>query len=174
MNLLLLQDNYPHMEYTALDLSPYYLYEARTNIKEWHRLRQPKLSIGGVDGSGVHFLQAAAESIPQPDASQDVVCPSAKSPTLLMQQGCAALLYAASHRQATLEVRASVVCFGGDSALGHDIMGTSAMLNITSAKMAIAYLNVADLSASTCYVCVCMSVSMPAPHTGGRSLACQW
>ncbi len=61
------------MDYTALDLSPYYLYEARSNIKEWHRLRQPKLSMGGVDGSGAHFLQAAAEKIPQPDASHDVV-----------------------------------------------------------------------------------------------------
>ena len=67
------QDNYPHMDYTALDLSPYYLYEARSNIKDWHRLRQPKLSMGGVDGSGAHFLQAAAEKIPQPDASHDVV-----------------------------------------------------------------------------------------------------
>ena len=61
------------MDYTALDLSPYYLYEARSNIKDWHRLRQPKLSMGGVDGSGAHFLQAAAEKIPQPDASHDVV-----------------------------------------------------------------------------------------------------
>ncbi len=67
------QDNYPRMSYTALDLSPYYLYEARTNMKEWHRLRQPKLSMGGVDGSGAHFLQGAAEDIPQPDASHDVV-----------------------------------------------------------------------------------------------------
>ena len=61
------------MDYTALDLSPYYLYEARNNMKDWHRLRQPKLDMGGVDGSGAHFLQAAAESIPQPDASHDVV-----------------------------------------------------------------------------------------------------
>lgn len=67
------QDNYPHMEYTALDLSPYYLYEARNNMKQWHKLRQPKLNMGGVDGSGAHFLQAPAEKIPQPDASQDVV-----------------------------------------------------------------------------------------------------
>ena len=61
------------MEYTALDLSPYYLYEARNNMKQWHKLRQPKLNMGGVDGSGAHFLQAPAEKIPQPDASQDVV-----------------------------------------------------------------------------------------------------
>ena len=61
------------MDYTALDLSPYYLNEARSNIKEWHRLRQPQLSMGGVDGSGAHFLQAAAEDIPQPDESHDVV-----------------------------------------------------------------------------------------------------
>ena len=70
---LALQDNYPRMNYTALDLSPYYLYEARNNIKNWHRLRQPNLNMGGVDGSGTHFLQAAAESIPQEDASHDVV-----------------------------------------------------------------------------------------------------
>ena len=61
------------MEYTALDLSPYYLNEARSNIKSWHQLRQPNLTMGGVDGSGTHFLQAAAESIPQPDESHDVV-----------------------------------------------------------------------------------------------------
>ncbi|KAL3130821.1 hypothetical protein ABBQ38_000156 [Trebouxia sp. C0009 RCD-2024] len=67
------KDNYPRMDYTALDLSPYYLYEARNNIKNWHRLRQPNLKMGGVDGSGTHFLQAAAESIPQDDASHDVV-----------------------------------------------------------------------------------------------------
>ena len=67
------QDNYPHTDYTALDLSPYYLYEARSNIKSWHRLRQPNLTMGGVDGSGTHFLQAPAESIPQPDESHDVV-----------------------------------------------------------------------------------------------------
>ena len=70
---LALQDNYPRMDYTAQDLSPYYLYEARNNIKNWHRLRQPNLNMGGVDGSGTHFLQAAAESIPQDDASHDVV-----------------------------------------------------------------------------------------------------
>lgn len=68
-----LQDNYPRMDLTALDLSPYYLYEARNNIKSWHKLRQPKLKMGGVDGSGTHFLQAAAESIPEDDASHDVV-----------------------------------------------------------------------------------------------------
>ena len=61
------------MDYTALDLSPYYLDEARRNIKSWHRLRQPNLKMDGVDGSGTHFLQAAAESIPQPDESHDVV-----------------------------------------------------------------------------------------------------
>ena len=72
-----MQDNYAHMEYTALDLSPYYLYEARNNMQQWHRLRQPKLSMGGLDGSGAHFLQAAAESIPQPDASHDVVSAAA-------------------------------------------------------------------------------------------------
>lgn len=61
------------MDLTALDLSPYYLHEARDNIKTWHKLRQPKLAMGGVDGSGASFLQAAAEDIPQPDNSHDVV-----------------------------------------------------------------------------------------------------
>ena len=61
------------MDLTALDLSPYYLHEARDNMKAWHRLRQPELAMGGVDGSGAHFLQAAAEDIPQPDNSHDVV-----------------------------------------------------------------------------------------------------
>lgn len=63
------------MQMTALDLSPYYLHEARDNMKSWHRLRQPQLAMGGVDGSGASFLQAAAEDIPQPDNSHDVVKP---------------------------------------------------------------------------------------------------
>lgn len=90
------------MDVTALDLSPYYLHEARDNMQSWHKLRQPKLSMGGVDGSGAHFLQAAAEDIPQPDNSHDVVScyslaaasmrlsTSAETPTLSCKQhrGC--------------------------------------------------------------------------------------
>lgn len=58
---------------TCLDLSPYYLHEARANLRRWARLRAPGLAMGGVDGNGAAFLQAAAEDIPQPDGSFDVV-----------------------------------------------------------------------------------------------------
>ena len=58
---------------TCLDLSPYYLHEARANLQRWARLRAPGLAMGGVDGNGAAFLQAAAEDIPQPDGSFDVV-----------------------------------------------------------------------------------------------------
>ena len=68
-----MQDNYPKAELTALDLSPYYLQEARQNMREWHRLRQPNLAMGGFDGSGVKFVQAPAEKIPELDNSYDVV-----------------------------------------------------------------------------------------------------
>ena len=58
---------------TCLDLSPYYLHEARANLRRWARLRAPGLAMGGVDGNGAAFLQAAAEHVPQPDGSFDVV-----------------------------------------------------------------------------------------------------
>ena len=61
------------MGVTCLDLSPYYLHEARANLRRWARLRAPGLAMGGVDGNGTAFLQAAAEDIPQPDGSFDVV-----------------------------------------------------------------------------------------------------
>ncbi len=61
------------MDVTCLDLSPYYLAEARANLARWARLRAPGLAMGGVDGNGTAFLQAAAEKIPQPDASFDAV-----------------------------------------------------------------------------------------------------
>ena len=67
------QDNWPQMDVTCLDLSPYYLAEARANLARWARLRAPGLAMGGVDGNGAAFLQAAAETIPQPDASFDAV-----------------------------------------------------------------------------------------------------
>ena len=63
------------MAVTCLDLSPYYLHEARANLRRWARLRAPGLAMGSVDGNGTAFLQAAAENIPQPDGSFDVVCP---------------------------------------------------------------------------------------------------
>jgi len=70
-----LQDNYPKMDLTLLDLSPYYLLEARKNLKYWADKRAPGEILGGADGTGCSFLQAPAEAIPQPDASFDVVCP---------------------------------------------------------------------------------------------------
>ena len=67
------QDNYPRMDLTLLDLSPYYLLEARKNLKYWADKRAPSKALGGADGTGCSYLQAPAEAIPQPDASFDVV-----------------------------------------------------------------------------------------------------
>ncbi len=71
------------MDVTCLDLSPYYLAEARANLARWARLRAPGLAMGGVDGNGAAFLQAAAEKIPQPDASFDAVRAPSLAGTLL-------------------------------------------------------------------------------------------
>lgn len=70
---VLAQDNYPKMDLTLLDLSPYYLLEARNNLKYWADKRAKGEALGGADGTGSNFLQAPAEAIPQPDASFDVV-----------------------------------------------------------------------------------------------------
>ena len=70
------QDNYPRMDLTMLDLSPYYLLEARKNLQYWADKRAPSKALGGADGTGCSYLQAPAEAIPQPDASFDVVRPS--------------------------------------------------------------------------------------------------
>jgi len=127
------------MDCTALDLSPYYLYEARSNIKEWHRLRQPKLSMGGVDGSGAHFLQAAAEKIPQPDASHDVV--------------------RATHTLYT----ASIKCHRHDIHIGRVFIGSGRVFTDASRSMCMAYASLNSLfapkktlpeSISTLPVCV--------------------
>eukprot|EP00884_Botryococcus_braunii_P009873 jgi/Botrbrau1/18888/Bobra.177_2s0046.1 len=69
----LLQDNFPEMEITAQDLSPYYLAEARSNAEHWRDLRQPGKHAGGYKGTGFNFLQAAAEAIPVADGTFDVV-----------------------------------------------------------------------------------------------------
>lgn len=61
------------MEVTAQDLSPYYLAEARANATHWRNLRQPGSNLGGYDGTGMTFVQAAAEAIPTPDNTYDVV-----------------------------------------------------------------------------------------------------
>lgn len=70
-----LQDNYPRMDVTLSDLSPYYLQEARKNLRYWADLRAPGGQLGGSDGTGASFLQAPVEAISQPDGSFDVVRP---------------------------------------------------------------------------------------------------
>jgi ubiquinone/menaquinone biosynthesis C-methylase UbiE len=50
--------NHPRLHVTALDLSPYYIEEARRTLSPW---------------SGVDFVTAAAEAMPIPDAQFDVV-----------------------------------------------------------------------------------------------------
>ncbi|CAL8463579.1 g3113 [Coccomyxa elongata] len=68
-----LKDNYPRMDTTLADLSPYYLQEARRNMKYWADMRAPGQVLGGADGTGTSYLQAPAEAISQPDNSYDVV-----------------------------------------------------------------------------------------------------
>ena len=60
------------MGITQLDLSPYYLAEARQNLKYWRSMRggpSPADTSEAEDG----FLQAPAENIPLPDNSVDAV-----------------------------------------------------------------------------------------------------
>ena len=79
-----MQDNWPELAYTASDLSPYYLHEARDNMSRWRQMRQPRLSMGGWHGSGTRFLQAAAENLPERDESHDVVSASLQAvPTVI-------------------------------------------------------------------------------------------
>jgi len=56
--LTYLKDNYPRLDVTVLDLSRPYLAEARRRSSRW---------------PCTHFVQAAAESIPAPDARFDIV-----------------------------------------------------------------------------------------------------
>ena len=68
------KDNYPTLDLTVSDLSPFYLAAARDNIKYWKRLRDADAVMPGVDGNGTTFLQAAAESLSTiDDASFDIV-----------------------------------------------------------------------------------------------------
>jgi ubiquinone/menaquinone biosynthesis C-methylase UbiE len=55
------------------DLSPFYLAKARENCGYWARQRAGGRSLGGVDGTGVEFLQCAAEKLDAPDESFDIV-----------------------------------------------------------------------------------------------------
>lgn len=52
------KNNYPRLAVTALDLSPYYLDEARRALSPW---------------SGTSFIEAPAEKVPMPEASFDAV-----------------------------------------------------------------------------------------------------
>mmetsp|Transcript_95 Transcript_95/g.224 ORF Transcript_95/g.224 Transcript_95/m.224 type:complete len:154 (-) Transcript_95:178-639(-) len=55
------------MRTSALELSPYYLQAARRNVDYWAR------ATGNSGAAPTSFLQAAAEDIPKPDNSFDVV-----------------------------------------------------------------------------------------------------
>jgi ubiquinone/menaquinone biosynthesis C-methylase UbiE len=55
--LTFIKDNYPRLAVTAVDVSPYYLDEARGNLKHWSR---------------VEFVEAAVERAPLPAQSHDI------------------------------------------------------------------------------------------------------
>lgn len=42
-------------------------------MQYWKRMRAPDADFGGRDGTGVTFLQTAAEKLDVPDSSQDIV-----------------------------------------------------------------------------------------------------
>lgn len=67
------KDTYPTLDLTLADLSPFYLEEARNNMKYWKRTRASTLSLPGVDGNGTTFLQTKAEELDVADESMDVV-----------------------------------------------------------------------------------------------------
>ena len=62
--LTFVRDNFPGCAVTALDMSPFYLAEARAIHAEWERVR---------GGGSVRFLQAPVERIPAPDGHFDAV-----------------------------------------------------------------------------------------------------
>lgn len=66
-----LKDSHPGLSTVALDLSPYYLQEARDNHAQWLRLRGAKHGAVGP----TEFVQAPAEDVPAEEFSFDaVVC----------------------------------------------------------------------------------------------------
>ena len=95
-----MRDNLPPDANTiALDLSPFYLEHAKRNDRRWRRLR----ATGGEAVKPATFIHAAAESVPLPSESQDIVvmvyllheCPSdarrvlaAEAARLLRPGGC--------------------------------------------------------------------------------------
>ena len=53
-----IRDNYPNADMTSVDLSPFYLDNARENHDYWQRMR------GGGEGGVAAFVQAPAEALP--------------------------------------------------------------------------------------------------------------
>ena len=68
----MLQDNYPGLAITQLELSPFYLQEARKNMEYWRRMRGASAQ-RSIPVAEDRFLHAPAENIPAPDSSYDVV-----------------------------------------------------------------------------------------------------
>lgn len=68
--LTFVRDNLPGCHVTALDLSPFYLQEARDNHAHWEALRGDS---SGAAGGSARFVQAPAERIPVPDGTYDAV-----------------------------------------------------------------------------------------------------
>ena len=66
-------DNYPDMRFVCSELSPYYLQEARNNVRYYSRFKSSSSSGGAAAAPDVSFLQAAAEDLPVEDESMDVV-----------------------------------------------------------------------------------------------------
>ena len=63
------KDNFPDAHITAVDLSPFYLQEARENMDHWVELQGQ----ASAEAAGADFLQAPAENIPVEDASYDAI-----------------------------------------------------------------------------------------------------
>lgn len=62
------------MRTTASDLSPFYLAQARANVRYWKSMRAAERDdLGGTDGTGTDYMQCAAEQVSAPDAGYDIV-----------------------------------------------------------------------------------------------------
>uniref|UniRef100_A0A7S3QSN1 Methyltransferase type 11 domain-containing protein n=1 Tax=Dunaliella tertiolecta TaxID=3047 RepID=A0A7S3QSN1_DUNTE len=69
-----IKDNYPELPTICSDLSPFYLQQARRNMRDWKKARQQNKWLGGVDDTGVmEYVQTPAEKLDMPDASVDIV-----------------------------------------------------------------------------------------------------
>jgi len=66
-----IRDNWPSMDVTATDLSPFYLEKARENNDYWERRFAPAST--GQQMGNAQFVQANAEDVPFQDASFDAV-----------------------------------------------------------------------------------------------------